>query len=137
MKEDYAKDRKGQPSESHSCIGAVQQEVLDSKKSRPRTALRSFNSRIQQPLGPGDHQDRASIPSANDELDERLTNAVAFSLLGEYKNAPTVRVMMATQGHQMSSHKWQIVKEILERHPQARTDLACLARLLEGSAESR
>jgi hypothetical protein len=82
--------------------------------------------------GSSAHPDRASTPECNNEPDDELAAAIAASILGDFVNAPTVQLMKATQGDQMDRSKWEAVKEVLETNPKARTDLATLARLLEG-----
>lgn len=74
---------------------------------------------------------RSNLPTVS-KLERDLANAVAVSVLGDFMSTPTARMINELQGTVMRRIEWQAVKEVLRSNLKARTDIGCLARLMEG-----
>lgn len=76
------------------------------------------------------HIDRPS-KHAREEAEE-----TARDILGpKFINAPTVKVILKLQATRMNPLEWVSVKEVLQREPEAATNLFLLACLLDDDAE--
>lgn len=74
---------------------------------------------------------RSNLPTPS-RFEKDMANSVAVSVLGDFMSTPTARMINELQGTVMRRVEWQAVKEVLRESLKARTDIGCLARLLEG-----
>lgn len=60
---------------------------------------------------------------------DAIEQQLARDMLGPYVDAPTAQLLLP-QARQMPQVAWQIIRNALEQHPQARDDINCLTELL-------
>jgi hypothetical protein len=66
-------------------------------------------------------------PAEKKEVEE-----IARDILGHFFEVPTVKIIIKLQAARMHPLEWKLVRGVLKYDKRAETDLACLARMLEG-----
>lgn len=64
--------------------------------------------------------------------EQGVAEEIANRVLGPLRTANTVQMLLQLQGTKMHRKEWELIRYVLQRSEKARTDLRCLAKLLEG-----